>query len=109
MLLLPSVIRANVPYAFIVSANPLTLNISEEYPHIGSDAGLDEKDKIKEFRKEFEPYLEHLKKLTKENFKLAGVELDENLILHKPISKYFSIYCYPKELDYYTDEIKKGI
>lgn len=36
MLLLPSVIRTGSKYAFIVSANPLTLNLSPEYPHIGS-------------------------------------------------------------------------
>ena len=36
MFLLPAVIRAGCPYAFIVSANPLTFNLSEEFPMIGS-------------------------------------------------------------------------
>ena len=70
---------------------------------------MDEKEKILKFRKEFKPYLEILKNLAHDNHvKMNTIELlDGETILHRPVSKHFSIYCFPTELDYYTDEQKK--
>ena len=36
MVLLPSVVRANCPYAFLISSNPLLLDLSEDFPMLGS-------------------------------------------------------------------------
>lgn len=109
MYLVPSVVRANVPYAYIISSNPLTANISEEYPAIGSDAYVSDKDKIREFRKGLAPYVDRLRDKNRKNFKKMGVEFVDNENLIRPVCDNFSVYCYPKEIDYYTDEVKKGI
>lgn len=107
LILLPSVIRANVPYAFIVSANPVVLNLSDDYPIIGSDSRMDDKESIMKFRTELKPYADKLKLSSRENFDLMGVKIDEDVVTHRPVSKHFSVYCFPKEIDYYTDDVKK--
>ena len=73
-----------------------------------TDAGSNEPEKIAEFRKAYTPYELFLRKRIKENFDLMGVEIDEEkTVIHKPVSKDFTVYCYPKEIDYYTDAVKK--
>lgn len=68
---------------------------------------MDDKKAIMEFRTAFEPYSKVLEKVGAENFEKVKVSVEEGTILHKPICKHFTIYCYPKELDYYTEEQKK--
>ena len=60
---------------------------------------MDDKEKIAEFRTAFTPYLKILESIGPDNFKLMNVPVEEGTILHKPLSKHFSIYCYPKGLN----------
>lgn len=105
----PSVSKSKIPYAFIASANPVIFDLSEEYPLMGSNAGIKEQDKIQEFRKAFAPHQQKFLSYVKEIYSKIGVEIDPNQIIDKPVSKYFNIYSFPKEIDYYSDAVKKSI
>lgn len=67
---------------------------------IGSDARMNDKEKIMEFRTAFTPYLKILQSIGPVNFKQMGISVEDGTILDKPLSKHFSIYCYAKGLDF---------
>lgn len=50
--LLPSLLTTKVNYGFVSSTSP-SIFLIDNYPFFGSDAGVNEKDKIEEFRKAF--------------------------------------------------------
>uniref|UniRef100_A0AAN0LVX7 UDP-glycosyltransferase n=1 Tax=Polyphagotarsonemus latus TaxID=1204166 RepID=A0AAN0LVX7_9ACAR len=102
---LPAMLEHNIPHGFIISTNPSGLKI-DGFPYFGSDAGLDEKDKIKKFNDEFSSFEKKFIKFLNDLFERRNVKIPENLRINLPRSDNLSIYCYPKELDYYNDEIK---
>ena len=59
---------------------------------------MDDKEKIAEFRTAFAPYLKIQEGIAADNLQRMKVSVEEGTILHKPLSKHFSIYCIPKGL-----------
>uniref|UniRef100_A0AAN0LHC1 UDP-glycosyltransferase n=1 Tax=Polyphagotarsonemus latus TaxID=1204166 RepID=A0AAN0LHC1_9ACAR len=106
MIQLPAMSEHNIPHGFIISTNPMSMKI-ENFPYSGSDAGIDEKEKIKKFNDDFSDFEKKLVKTINELFKKRNVDIPKNLPLNLPRSNFISIYNYPKELDYFNDEIKK--
>jgi len=103
---LPAIHSNKIPYAFIESASPCIFNF-EGFPNVGSDCKLDEKERIKEFRDQLKEFLDENRKILTNYFKEREVELPRPEILEHPISDHFTIYVYPKEVDYFDDEMKQ--
>lgn len=94
------------PYAFIASANPLVFGF-DGYPIMGTDAGVDEKEKIKEIYEKIKFCEEACIKMVNGYFEETGVEPPKDIPLHKPLSKHFTVYSYPAELEYYPESLRK--
>lgn len=97
------------PYAFIVSANPVIFGF-DNYPVIGSDAGINELEKMKEVKEKIKDYDTKILKMVENYYVERGLELPKlpkQIPLHKPLSQHFSIFSYPSELDYYPEELKQ--
>uniref|UniRef100_A0AAN0LH68 UDP-glycosyltransferase n=1 Tax=Polyphagotarsonemus latus TaxID=1204166 RepID=A0AAN0LH68_9ACAR len=102
---LPSMVESKIPYSFIVSANPLVIDI-EDLPYFGLDYGVDEKDKIKTGRLELKESIDNVRKNFEKIFINRNVTFDKKHPINVPRSDYLSFYCYPKELDYFDEKIK---
>uniref|UniRef100_A0AAN0N800 UDP-glycosyltransferase n=1 Tax=Polyphagotarsonemus latus TaxID=1204166 RepID=A0AAN0N800_9ACAR len=102
----PSVIKSKIPYGFIISFNPLALSF-DDYPPMGLDIGVNDKEEIKSSKIKLEKAIKNSKKNYELIFHKMNVKYDKEYSMFAPRSDYLSIYCYPKELDYYNDEIRK--
>uniref|UniRef100_A0AAN0LHV3 UDP-glycosyltransferase n=1 Tax=Polyphagotarsonemus latus TaxID=1204166 RepID=A0AAN0LHV3_9ACAR len=103
---MPSLLECKIPYSFIISANPLILNI-EDFPLIGVGHGIDEKEKIKAARLEFKEIFGFITKKFESSYEKLNVKLDKKIPVYSPKSEYFSIYSYPKEIDYFDENQRK--
>uniref|UniRef100_A0AAN0N7M6 UDP-glycosyltransferase n=1 Tax=Polyphagotarsonemus latus TaxID=1204166 RepID=A0AAN0N7M6_9ACAR len=103
---MPSVIGSKIPHSFIISCNPLVLDI-EDFPSMGLFVNTDEKEKIKSMKQNLENAIKGPKEKYESIFDIMNVKYNKKYPMFSPRSDYLSIYCYPKELDYYDDEIKK--
>uniref|UniRef100_A0AAN0LVW8 UDP-glycosyltransferase n=1 Tax=Polyphagotarsonemus latus TaxID=1204166 RepID=A0AAN0LVW8_9ACAR len=106
ILQLPAMLEHNIPYGFIISTNIAGLKI-DGFPYIGSDAGIDEKEKIRKFKEDFLCVETKLIKFLNDLFEKRNVKFNKNLPINLPRSDILSIYNYPKELDYFDDELRK--
>lgn len=101
---LPSLVNFN--YSFIISANPLMFAF-EGYPRLGDDSRLNEKEKIQKFREDFEEIRLKAADYLLNQFKKRNLEFKKDLPVDLPFSEHFQIYSYPKEINYYDDEMDK--
>uniref|UniRef100_A0AAN0LJ20 UDP-glycosyltransferase n=1 Tax=Polyphagotarsonemus latus TaxID=1204166 RepID=A0AAN0LJ20_9ACAR len=103
---MPSLVESKIPYSFIVSCNPLVID-EESLPICGLDAGVNEKEKIKSARLELKEVIDELRTDIKLFYKKCNVEYNKEFALNVPLSEYLSIYCFPKELDYFDDTFRE--
>uniref|UniRef100_A0AAN0LHH8 UDP-glycosyltransferase n=1 Tax=Polyphagotarsonemus latus TaxID=1204166 RepID=A0AAN0LHH8_9ACAR len=103
---MPSIIENKIPYSFIISGNPLVLDI-EKFPVMGLGLGVNEKEKIKAVRTELKESFEQIRKNLYKIYDLRKIIFDSKYPINVPRSDHLSIYCYPKELDYFNDDLKK--
>uniref|UniRef100_A0AAN0N794 UDP-glycosyltransferase n=1 Tax=Polyphagotarsonemus latus TaxID=1204166 RepID=A0AAN0N794_9ACAR len=101
-----SVVASKIPYSFIISCNPLLLDI-EGFPYFGLDCGIDEKERIKSEREKLNEVFEKAKKNHFENYEKKNISFNKDIPVHSPRSDNLSIYSYPKELDYFDDGIRE--
>jgi len=104
--LMPSVIKSKIPFSYICSVNPLVFDFKEDFPYLGDDSGMDEKNKIAQFRSKLNEKRNEFLEFQKKIFNSLEVNFPENENLHTPKTNDFTFYTFPKELDYYSDEIK---
>ena len=71
------------------------------YPKIGCDAGVDEKDKIKEFDDKVAESRENARKLKVALFEKRGFKYPE---AKSSASSHFNIYAFPAELGAYIHQ-----
>ena len=79
----------------------------KDFPRLGDDSKLNEKEKINKFRTEFEEQRIKSANYLEEQFKERGIKFNKNLPIDLPISNHFIIYSYPSEIDYYDDNIRE--
>uniref|UniRef100_A0AAN0LM54 UDP-glycosyltransferase n=1 Tax=Polyphagotarsonemus latus TaxID=1204166 RepID=A0AAN0LM54_9ACAR len=103
---LPAMAECKIPYSFIISTNPLVLDV-EDLPLLGLEYGTDEKQKIKAARTELKEMRQNTIKNLEEIFTKRNVIYDYKYPLNVPRSDYLTFYTYPKELDYFDDEFRK--
>lgn len=96
----------NPSKSFIVSSNP-SLFALDGYPMFGSDAGVNEKERIEEFKQAFAECLAKWQGEVHRRYKARGMEYKKNISISSPISEHFSVYSFPQELDFVPEEIKK--
>lgn len=94
------------PYAFVASANPLVFRF-DGFPIPGIDIGVDEKEKIKQTSEQLKDLNDKFIKTIEGYYLQQNVEIPDGIPLDKLISKHFSIYTYPSELNYYDEEIQR--
>jgi MGT family glycosyltransferase len=95
---MPFIAGGKIPWAPVVSANPLAFGI-EELPPCFSGMRMDQSDQWAEFRANLWPVIEESWNVIN-NWLLRNNcrPLRHNFLMYE--SPYFNIYCYPKELDY---------
>lgn len=96
------------PFAFVSSAGPSIFGF-EDYPILGTDVGLDDKERIRELREMFKDIEERLAKRLEDYYRERGLEppkQPKNIPLHRPLSEHFTVYAYPSEVDYFDDEMR---
>ena len=105
---LPSLLTSKVNYGFIGSSNP-SVFLLDDYPLFGSDAGVNDKLKIEEFKNAYEECRKRRVAHLNERYKERGAKLTtKKYPVDAPLSEFFpTIYTYPKELDYFSEETKK--
>lgn len=102
--------NTGIPFAFIVSANPLTCGI-DGFPALGSDAGVADQQAIQQWTERTAECKAKSLKFIKLYFEKLGVPVPEEVerlgLLDHPLSnKTFTICTYPSELEYYSEEIR---
>ena len=70
------------------------------FPKIGTDAGVDEQEKIKYFDEKLKESLEANRRKLRSYFDERAIKLP-NIPLDKALSDHFSIYTYPKVCNHY--------
>ena len=97
--ILPAMINAGRPYGFVVSTNPLILDL-DGFPKNMCDAGVDEPDKIRKFNDDMKSFYsgirDYLYGFHKE--RNSNYEPKDSLI-NQIRSDHFIIYSFPKGLD----------
>uniref|UniRef100_A0AAN0LM61 UDP-glycosyltransferase n=1 Tax=Polyphagotarsonemus latus TaxID=1204166 RepID=A0AAN0LM61_9ACAR len=105
---MPSVVESTVPYGFVISSNPLSLDV-EGFPPFGIDVGVDDDKKvIEDARKLFKEATQIYEEKIRLLFEKRNVKFGSKYSLIVPRSNFMSIYCYPKELDYFDDKIREN-
>lgn len=100
-------INSGVPYGFVCSACPLMLNL-DGYPRMGSDCRLDDVEHMRKFAEEFEPHRVEMRKALMSVLEKRGIQIDQlKFPIDQARSDHFSIYSYPKEIDYYDEQVKQ--
>uniref|UniRef100_A0AAN0N5W9 UDP-glycosyltransferase n=1 Tax=Polyphagotarsonemus latus TaxID=1204166 RepID=A0AAN0N5W9_9ACAR len=102
----PSVLDCGIPYSFIISTNPTILDV-EDIPYFGLDCGIYEKERIKAERLELDEIFEKTKKSYEKVYEEQSIKFDKDIPIHCPRSNNLSIYSFPKELDYFDEEIRE--
>lgn len=103
---LPAMVNSGVPYGFVCSASPLMLNL-EGFPRMGSDCRMDDPEYMAKFNAEFEPHRLAMRGHLFEYLKKRGTKYDhERLPIDQARSDHFSVYSYPREIDYYNEELR---
>ena len=105
---LPAMLKCDVPFAFICSYNPLFLSI-DGYPKMGCNAALDEREKIEQFDRDFQPYREKIQEKMYQILEERDAEYksEQGRPIDQVICENFTIYFYPKDVDYYDEETKE--
>ena len=95
------------PYSFIVSCSPCAFGF-ENTPAMGDSSRVDEPEKIREFREKFSAYRAKMNKDLHDFMEKRGRKFDRKVAIDQPLNEEtFSIYAYPRESDYFTEEIRK--
>lgn len=102
---LPSLLSFN--YGFVSSTNPGIFQF-EGYPICGSDAGLNETKKIKEFADGVSEARRKTSANIRNGYRMRGIDYqNRTLPVDSPLSDRFpTIYMFPKEADYFPQQIK---
>ena len=99
-------VNSGCPYAFIVSANPTDFQL-DGFPKIMSDARMDEPDKIKKFDDEMASLWVDIRAYMYDFYKQRNSKYEREDPIDRIRSDAFSIYSFPGELEYYSEEIKQ--
>lgn len=95
-------VNSGCPYAFIISTNPLILDV-EGFPKVMSDAGVDEADKIRDFDREITPFMSGIcdylygffekrnTKYERKDYQINHIRSDDFIIYSFPKGKKLSI------------------
>uniref|UniRef100_A0AAN0LIZ6 UDP-glycosyltransferase n=1 Tax=Polyphagotarsonemus latus TaxID=1204166 RepID=A0AAN0LIZ6_9ACAR len=103
---MPALVENKIPYSFIISTNPLVLDI-KDLPLLGLATDARDKKEIKATRLELKDSIDESKRNLEEIYRIRKVKIDDKYPINVPRSKHLSIYSYPKELDYFGDEIRQ--
>lgn len=94
----PSLVRKDIPWILLSTANPLVLPDSQELaPPIGSGLSVKNRDKWCEFRTESMRTLKETRKDYNDWLLRNGVPICDGFTIK---AKYLHLYMYPEELDY---------
>lgn len=78
------------------------------FPQIGSDCGVDEKERIKKFDEQFLDCRDGVREHLHDLFEKRGTKFyKENVQIDQILSDHLSVYCYPREIDYFDDKIRE--
>ena len=101
--------KSGCRYGFICSANPTVLQL-EGFPKMMSDAGLNEPEKIKQFDEQMAPFWSKIRDYMHEFHAKRDSKFDRtDFQINHIRSDEFIIYSFPRELDYFGDEVKKRL
>lgn len=104
---MPSMYSLGIPFFFVVSYNPLVLGF-DGFRRVGLDIAHDDEATIRKIDDQIEEFRLKKFKLLAGNFERRGIELPEGVAIEYPRNpKTASIYAYPREVDYYSDEMQK--
>ena len=97
--ILPAMTNAACPYGFVVSANPLVLDL-DGFPKMMCEAGVDEPDKIRKFDDDMKSFYSGIRDYLygfheKRNSKYERTDF----LINQIRSDHFIIYSFPKGLD----------
>lgn len=97
-----------LPYAFIISCNPCIFGF-DDIPGMGDSVSrMDEPDKIRKYKEEFADYQAKMNQDLHDFMEKRGRKFTKNVRIDQPINEdAFSIYTYPLESDYLTEEARK--
>lgn len=75
----------------------------------GSDAGVNERERIEEFKQAFAKYNKKLQEEYHRRFERRGMvySTKKNLPINVPIGDHFNVYSFPQELDFVPEKSKK--
>ena len=105
---MPALLNLKIPYAFVMSCNPLRYDF-DEFPIMGSNCKTADRKAIRECRKRFEELhrpevLQNYERIVSER----GAEYRGATRVNQLISEqHFSIYSFPEQIDYYDEERKR--
>src|SRR4051812_31975455 len=97
-------LKSGTPYGFVCSASPLMLNL-DGFPRMGSECRSDDPEAIRKFEEELEPFRIEMRNALNKEVEKRGAKCDPEKI-DKPVTEHPSIYSYPKEIDYYNEELQ---
>jgi len=104
---LPAMVNSGCRRGFIVSLNPLVLDF-DGFPNVMSGAGMDESDKIKQFDCDLAPFMSDIHDYLHEFFERRNSKFEHpDFQIHQVRSDDFIIYSFPKEIDYFSEELKE--
>lgn len=94
------------PFGYLISTNPLVLSI-DGFPKFGYDCGVGETDKIRSYDKKFQVTRERYCADLYRFYERRGLKYEgHDYPIDFPVSDHMTIYSYPSELDYFSDELK---
>ena len=93
------------PFGYIISTNPLVLTI-DGLPKYGYDCGANEKEKIQVYDRTFYQVRERVVADLHKFYERRGLKYEKDTPIDFPVSDHMSIYSFPQELDYFSDELR---